>query len=163
MSAENIVFKAVDKITSAREASGSYRGNSHHLSQEISTAVVAALRKEGLIVKDDEEPEGWKTEPFGPDHEILRKFPSINCNGWSPWVAKIPTKAGRVVAWRNGGDRGDYNFLIYVEATKEFHPRPNVKDVVDLIEMIASPKDGVLFVGQRLGKRNAAYLERILK
>ena len=54
MSVENIVFKAVDEITSAREADGSYRGNSHHLSQEISKAVVAALRKEGLIVKEDE-------------------------------------------------------------------------------------------------------------
>lgn len=54
MSAENIVYKAVDEITSAREADGSYRGNAHHLSQEISTAVVAALRKEGLIVKDGE-------------------------------------------------------------------------------------------------------------
>jgi hypothetical protein len=80
-----------------------------------------------------------------------------------PWVAKIPTKAGRVLAWRNGGDRGDYNFLIYVEATKEFHPRPNVKDVVELIEMIDSPEDAVLFVGRPLGKKNKAYFERILK
>jgi hypothetical protein len=79
-----------------------------------------------------------------------------------PWVAKIPTKAGKVIAWRNGGDKGDYNFLIYVVATKEFHPRPNVRDVIDLIEMIDSPEDAVLFVGRPIGKRNKVYLEKVL-
>jgi hypothetical protein len=79
------------------------------------------------------------------------------------WVPKIKTKAGRVIAWRNGGDKGDYNFLVYVVDTKEFHPRPNVKDVVDLIEMIDAQEDVVLSVGQPLSKRNKAYLERTLK
>jgi hypothetical protein len=74
-----------------------------------------------------------------------------------PWVAKIPTKAGKVIAWRNG------SFLIYVVDTKEFHPRPNVKDVIEFIEMIDSKEDVVLFVGRPLGKRNKAYLERILR
>ena len=80
-----------------------------------------------------------------------------------PWVAKIPTKTGKVIVWRNGGDRGDYNFLVYVEATKEFHPRPNIKDVIDLIEMITNPDDAVLFIGMPLGERNKAYLEKILR
>jgi len=49
MNIQNVIFKAVDKVTSAREADGSYQGNSHHLSQEITTEVVAALKKENIL------------------------------------------------------------------------------------------------------------------
>jgi hypothetical protein len=54
MDIQNVIFKAVDKVTSAREADGSYRGNSHHLSQEITTEVVAALQKKDCKRRMDE-------------------------------------------------------------------------------------------------------------
>jgi hypothetical protein len=41
---KNIIYQAVSKITEEREANGSYHGNGHHLAQEITSAVVAALK-----------------------------------------------------------------------------------------------------------------------
>jgi NTP pyrophosphatase (non-canonical NTP hydrolase) len=41
---KNIIYQAVSKITEGREANGSYRGNGHHLAQEITDAVDAALK-----------------------------------------------------------------------------------------------------------------------
>lgn len=40
---ENDIYKAVDKICSERESDGSYKGNSHHLSQEIVMEVMKVI------------------------------------------------------------------------------------------------------------------------
>jgi hypothetical protein len=41
---KNIVYASVSLITEEREHNGSYHGNGHHLAQEITSAVVAALK-----------------------------------------------------------------------------------------------------------------------
>jgi len=41
---KNIIYQAVSKITEEREANRSYHGNGHHLAQEITEAVEAALK-----------------------------------------------------------------------------------------------------------------------
>jgi len=51
---KNSIYQAVSKITEEREANGSYRGNGHHLAQEITKAVEAALKPaEGISRKEN--------------------------------------------------------------------------------------------------------------
>lgn len=40
---KNVIYQAVSKITEGREANGSYHGNGHHLAQEITEAICAAI------------------------------------------------------------------------------------------------------------------------
>lgn len=39
----NVIYNAIIGICEGREANGSYKGNGHHLAQEITEATVAAL------------------------------------------------------------------------------------------------------------------------
>jgi len=57
MNLNNVVYAAVSSITDARENNGSYKGNSHHLAQEITAAVCNAI-------STSKEPEGKMTRMF---------------------------------------------------------------------------------------------------
>jgi hypothetical protein len=46
----NLVYGAVSKITEERENNGSYKGNGHHLAQEITEAVCEAVSTEMPII-----------------------------------------------------------------------------------------------------------------
>ena len=51
----NIIYHAVSKITDERERNGSYKGNGHHLAQEITEAVVKAFVAEFDVKKNEKQ------------------------------------------------------------------------------------------------------------
>jgi hypothetical protein len=54
------IYKVVDEICWEREKNGSYKGNSHHLSQEITEAVMKVIMEKvkGPIVQKTEQRKG---------------------------------------------------------------------------------------------------------
>ena len=72
-----------------------------------------------------------------PDTEWLGL--SITTSPAVALVAKIPGPDGRVLVWRNGWNRGAYNYLIYKK--KQFYHRMNMTDTLGLLKILLSKRE----------------------
>ena len=97
-----------------------------------------------------------------PDTEWIGFRKEFHNPGQVGLVAKIPTRLGTVLAWRNGWNAGDYNYLIH--AAGKTYNRNDLTEVMSLIHILLIPKEELpLHLHTELCEKNQSVLMERLK